>query len=352
MTAAALMIGLALVTFVSVLGTGLRSSDRDAIAKQIDTDYAVVSQSTWTGLPTVVGAAVSRMPDVELATSVRYDRARVDSSNIDVSGIDPATIGQLYHFAWSDGSSAALASLGTRGAIVRSDFAKSHHLAVGSPFALQTPAAKPVSLVVRATYSPSRFDPLLGHVVVSQWLFDSSFQTPTDAATFIRSDAPKAELERALARFPDARVLTQKEFVDDRSSDLSGVLNMLYVLLALSVVVSLFGMVNTLALAVFERTREIGMLRAVGLTRRQTRRMVRHESIITALIGAGLGLPLGIGLAAAVTQALAKYDLTLTVPVVSLVAFTIVAVIAGTLAAILPARRAARLNVLAALQYE
>jgi len=128
--------------------------------------------------------------------------------------------------------------------------------------------------------------------------------------------------------------------------------NLLYVLLALSVVVSLFGMVNTLVLSVFERTRELGMLRAVGLTRRQARRMVRHESVITALIGAALGLPLGILLAASVTHALGRYGVSFSLPVVSIVAFTVTAIVAGILAAVAPARRASRLDVLAALQYE
>ena len=123
-------------------------------------------------------------------------------------------------------------------------------------------------------------------------------------------------------------------------------------LLALSVIISLFGMVNTLVLSVFERTRELGMLRAVGMTRRQVRRMVRHESVITALIGAALGLPLGIFLALLVTRALAQYDLQFAIPTVSLISFVLVAIFAGLLAAILPARRAARLRVLEALQYE
>ena len=114
---------------------------------------------------------------------------------------------------------------------------------------------------------------------------------------------------------------------------------MLYVLLAMSIVVSLFGMVNTVVLSVFERTRELGMLRAIGMTRRQVRRMVRHESVITALIGAALGLPLGMFLAALVTRALADEGVAFSVPVPTLVVFTLIAIVAGLFAAILPARR-------------
>ena len=130
------------------------------------------------------------------------------------------------------------------------------------------------------------------------------------------------------------------------------ILKMLYVLLGFSVVVSLFGMVNTLVLAVYERTRELGMLRAVGMTRRQARRMIRHESIITALIGAAMGIPLGMFLAALITQALSKYGVRLSLPLVELAVFTTVAIVAGVLAAIIPARRASKINVLSALQYE
>ena len=123
-------------------------------------------------------------------------------------------------------------------------------------------------------------------------------------------------------------------------------------LLAFSVIVSLFGMVNTLVLSVFERTRELGMLRAIGMTRRQARRMVRHESIITALIGAAMGLGLGVFLAALATQAMSSYGLGMTLPVTEPVAFTVVAILAGIGAAVMPARRASRLNVLSALHYE
>ena len=152
--------------------------------------------------------------------------------------------------------------------------------------------------------------------------------------------------------FPDTRLQTREEWIDKEDQEIQQFLLLLYVLLALSVIISLFGMVNTLALSVFERTRELGMLRAVGMTRRQTRRMIRHESVITALIGAALGLPLGIFLAALVTSALGQYDLRFALPRGQLIVLVVVAVIAGLLAAIMPARRAARLNPLEALQYE
>jgi putative ABC transport system permease protein len=127
---------------------------------------------------------------------------------------------------------------------------------------------------------------------------------------------------------------------------------LLYVLLALSVIVSLFGMVNTMILSVFERTRELGMLRAIGMSRRQARRMIRQESVITALIGAALGLPLGLFLAAIVTRGLSDQGIGFHLPLGPLVAFTVVAALAGVVAAIPPARRASRLDVLHALQYE
>jgi putative ABC transport system permease protein len=148
------------------------------------------------------------------------------------------------------------------------------------------------------------------------------------------------------------RVETRAAYVNRQGKSLNTSLAMFYVPLALSVVVSLFGMVNTMILSVHERTRELGMLRAIGMTRRQARRVIRHESVITALIGAALGLPLGVFLAAVATRGLEGQGIGFHLPVAPLVAFSAIATLAGILAAIPPARRASRLDVLHALQYE
>ena len=164
------------------------------------------------------------------------------------------------------------------------------------------------------------------------------------------TDANTAALTNALKSFPNAKAATRDQFVKNQISVLKNILNILYVLLALSVVVSLFGIVNTLVLTVFERTREIGMLRAIGLTRRQTRQMIRHESVITALIGAVLGIVLGLVLGGLLT---ARVDeIVFVVPGTQLIVFTIAAIFVGIVAAIFPARRAAKLNPLEALHYE
>jgi putative ABC transport system permease protein len=152
--------------------------------------------------------------------------------------------------------------------------------------------------------------------------------------------------------FADAKIQTRDEFKHNFEAPINKLLNLLYVLLALSVIVSLFGIINTLVLTVFERTRELGMLRAVGMTRTQTRLMIGYESIVTALMGAALGIGVGIFLGALIIHALSSQGLVFSLPVVTIMLFVVAAIVVGILAAILPARRAARLNVLQALQYE
>jgi putative ABC transport system permease protein len=348
--AAALMIGLALVTFVAVFAEGLRSSDESAVRSQLNTSYVVTSESAWQPLPASAGNAVASASGVH-ASSVVTDRGRFAGENIDVSGVEPRTIVGPYRFEWKQGSDATVRSLGRDEAVVAESFADDHGLGVGSSFRLVTTSGAPMPVHVKAIYEPAKFDPLLGEVIVSRSTFASAFPRSPLAFTLVQG-GDAATIERSLRQFPDATVRTTDGFVKSRTADLSTILNLLYVLLALSGSISLFGMVNTLALGVSERTREVGMLRAVGMTRRQTRRMVRHEGIITALIGAALGIPLGLGFAAIVTQALSKYGLGFTVPVGTLAVFVVVAIVSGLAAAIIPARRASRLNVLRALQYE
>jgi putative ABC transport system permease protein len=351
------MIGLALVTFVAVLAAGMRESNRDAIESQIKADYVLTSQNGFEPFAAGAGDELAKAPGLEGATSVRSELANVAGSDKYVTGIDPATIGSFYSFDWKEGSDAVLGQLGRNGAIVDDDFADDENLAVGDRFALLAPNGKRLQLVVKAFYEPPPFYPLLGHVSIPISTYDATFERPRNQFSFANvpgtpDDGTKRSLEETVAGFPDAKVLTREEWIDDQEEELNQFLSLLYVLLALSVVVSLFGMVNTLVLSTFERTRELGMLRAIGMTRRQVRRMVRHESVITALIGAALGIPLGIFLAVLATEALSQFDLQLHVPIGSLLVFAVIAILAGIAAAVLPARRAARLNVLNALQYE
>jgi putative ABC transport system permease protein len=357
-TAAALMIGIALVTFVAVLATGMKESNRGAIEDQIKSDYLVTAQDGFSPFVAGAGDALDESGGVaELVTPVRSDLGKVEGESGYVTGIDPASIAEGYTFEWKDGSDAVLASLGDNGAIVAKDFADQNDLSVGSDLLLLTPSNKTELLEIKAIYEPPPFFPILGSVSIPKDTFDTLYERPRNQYVLVNvpgdpSDEKTAQLEEIVAGFPDAKVQTRDQWITQQDQDFNDFLNMLYVLLLLSVIVSLFGMVNTLVLSVFERTRELGMLRAVGMTRRQTRRMIRHESVITALIGAALGLPLGIFLAALVTQALGQFDLAFVVPYRQLIFFAIIAAIVGVIAAIAPARRAARLNVLRALQYE
>ena len=356
-TAAALMIGIALVTFVGVLAQGLRVSNSAAIEEQIQADLVVTSQDGYSEFPAAVGDAAAEIEGTDVVSNVRQDVAELDGSGANLTGLDGSSINDVYDIRWTEGSDEVLASLGDDGAILPDDVADDKDLAVGDSFPVLTTDNQRRKLVVRGIYDGSPFYPLLGTASISLEAFDGLYERPRNRFTLINvpgapSAAQKERVESGLEDFPDTRVQTRQEWIDKEDAEISQFLLLLYVLLALSVIISLFGMVNTLALSVFERTRELGMLRAVGMTRRQVRRMVRHESVITALIGAALGLPLGIFLALLVTQALSEYDLQFAIPTGALITFVIVSVIAGIVAAILPARRAARLRVLEALQYE
>ena len=356
-TAAALMIGLALVTFIAVLANGMKQSNRRAIERQVKAAYMLTSANGFDSISPGAGDAIAKSPQVKVASNVRTGVGKASGSVQQITGLDPKTISQVYNFEWKDGSDAAVDNLGPYQAIVDKAFAKKENLGVGSRFTLLTPKGDTVPLEVKGVYKAPPFYPLLGEVSISLPFFDKLYERPQNLYTFLdvkggESDSAQTALEQTLADFPDAKVQTRGEWIHDQDADFDNFLILLYVLLALAVVVSLVGMINTLVLSVFERTRELGMLRAVGMTRYQVSRMVRQESVITALIGAALGLPLGVFLAVLVTRALAQFNVEFVPPWKNLIGFAIVAMIAGVIAAVAPARRASRLNVLRALQYE
>jgi putative ABC transport system permease protein len=352
--AAALMIGLALVTFVAVLASGLKQSFEDAVKEQFAGDYALTSQNGFTPTDVSSAQAVRKLPQASAVVGVRAGLGKAFGQQKSVSAIDSGA-SKVLHLTWKDGSQASLEHLGANGALIDSTYAKNHQLAPGSPLAVRTPYGRTMHLRVAAIFKSPKGGAPFGTITTSSKTFDRFYPEPQNVYVLIktRGGATPANtklLNRAVEAFPDAKIQTEKQFEHSQERGINILLNLLFVLLGFSIVISLFGIVNTLVLMVFERTRELGMLRAVGMTRRQVRRMIRQESVVTALIGAALGIPLGILLALLIGEAI--NFAAFAIPYAYLVSFVIAAVVAGLVAALFPARRAARLNVLQALQYE
>jgi putative ABC transport system permease protein len=355
-TAAALMIGIALVTFVAVVANGLLSSFESSVERLFVADYAVASNTAFGSTTPEAASAARQARGVESVTEVRGGDARAFKETIFLTATDsnlPASV----KLDWTAGSDESAASLGANGAFLNQKFADKHHLVLGSPLKLQTPSGGVVDAHVKAIFKEPKGGSPFGQVNISTAAFDRVYPEPKNVFTFVRirggvTDENTKALENAISGFPDAKISTRAQFVSDMEGPLKKILMLLYVLLALSVIISLFGIVNTLVLTVFERTRELGMLRAVGMTRRQVRRMIRHESIVTSLIGGTIGIALGLVIAAMVTTRFSAEGFAFVVPIGSLVVFVVSAIVVGLIAAIFPARRASRLNVLEALQYE
>lgn len=356
-TASALMIGLALVTLVATLAAGIVQTFRGAVDdlwKASETDYAITAQNNFSPIPTEAADAAAQAPGVVAVMNVRTGQVRVFGETIFATAVDP-TARELISLTWKDGSQDVLANLGADGAFVDDGYADENNLQVGSPVNVTFPDGTTSLFRVDGIFEPPTGGSPFGNVTISSEAWDSRVENPRNLYSFVAmegdvTEANTAALEEALADFPNAKAQTREEFIDNQIAGLNAVLNILYVLLALSVIVSLFGIVNTLVLTVFERTREIGMLRAVGMTRRQVRRMIRHESVITALIGAAIGIVLGVVLALLLIARVDFIDFAF--PAVQIVVFVIAAVLVGIVAAIFPARRAAKLDPLRAIAYE
>jgi putative ABC transport system permease protein len=353
-TASALMIGLALVTLIAVLSAGIISNFKGAVNDLFTGDYAITAQNNFSPIPISAGAAAARAPGAIAVGDVRAGQGQVFGSNEQLTAVDPG-VAQVIRLDWKHGSQAVIGSLGATGAFTTDSYANTHHLRIGSPVVVTTPTGTRARLAIEGIFKPPNGGSPFGPVTMSAATWDRLYQQPENLYSFVKmrggeTAANQAALRRAMANYPGAKVQTRTVFINNQISGLSRILNIFYVLLALSIVVSVFGIVNTLVLSVFERTREIGMLRAVGTTRRQIRRMVRQESVITALIGSVIGIALGLAFGALLAARVSF--IAFTIPVGSLVIFVIASWIVGILAAIFPARRASRLEPLEALAYE
>jgi putative ABC transport system permease protein len=354
-TASALMIGLALVTLVAVLAQGIRTTFLDSVDQQFIADYAITAQDNFSPLPVEVETRTEEVDGTSAVSGIRFGQARIDGDTQTITGVD-ADLTRTIDVDWVAGDDRVPAQLGDDGAFVREDWANDRDLGVGSRVRMLTPSGATLDLRIRGIFDEPTGGSPFGNVNISTRAFDENYEQPTNAFTFANmrggvTEANTRRLEQVLGpAFPNAKVQDREEFKDNQISGLTAILNILYVLLALSVIVSLFGIINTLALSVFERTRELGLLRAIGMTRRQVRRMIRQESVVTALIGAVLGIILGIALGVLLVARIDFIEFSL--PTVTLIIVALAAILVGIIAAIMPARRASRLNVLQALQYE
>ncbi|MGH2984378.1 MAG: ABC transporter permease [Solirubrobacterales bacterium] len=358
-TAAALMIGLALVSFVTILAAGLKGSINDAIDKTVTGELIVSNTDGFSDIPVRSADAVRGVAGVETVSPFRYTKAEVEAETGDgpLTLIDTATINEVATLEWEQGSPETLAGLGPTDAVVDEKWADKNGLEVGDTFATTTASGERITYTVRGSFTDNA--DFFGGYIASD-VNAVAYGEAENATNLFVKLAPSAdiggvhgELDELLdAGFPTAKAENQEELKDSISSQLNQLLGVVYALLFLAVIVSLFGIVNTLALSIYERSRELGLLRAVGMSRRQVRRIVRYEAVITALIGAVLGAILGVIFAVLVSRPLAEEGFTLTIPVPTLLLLLVLAAIAGVLAAIGPARRAARLDVLQALAYE
>jgi putative ABC transport system permease protein len=357
-TAAALMIGLALIVFVTVFAAGINSS----IAKTIDDSFRgeVVLQNSDGFSPFSKDALdVARDVDgVATVSSITYATGALPrgEGNIQLAAVDPATLGQVLALNFKSGDPSAFAGLPPGGTILDENFARDRGLKIGDTLRVRTPTERTATFRVLGTVE-GELD-LLGKAIIDESATRQFGRLqPNFALARLEPDAsPKGvqkSMEEALKdRFPTVEVQNQSQLKDQQEEQVNQLLGLIYALLSLAIVVSVFGIVNTLALSIHERTRELGMLRAVGMSRRQVRTMVRYEAVITALIGAILGTILGVIFAVLVSRPLADEGFELSYPVGTLLLLLVLAAVAGVIAAIGPARRASRLDVLRALAYE
>ncbi len=368
-TALALTVGLGLVAFISVLAAGTNATIDRAVSRSFAGNLIVQNSQSGQGLPAAVAPALRTVHGVGTVTAIAFTQGRVrdlaqpGAPVIDeesrVTAIEPESFGKMYKIEWEHGSAATLAALGQGGTIVSEKFASAHHLHVGQRMSVLTPSRHRVTLTIAGVVQEEVIG-LLSNLTISRSLARAAFGQREDGVDFVayapgaHGPAVNSGIDALLHHsFPQAHAQTAAQYTNEQNSKVNQFLLLVYVLLALSVIVSLFGIVNTLVLSIYERTRELGMMRAIGTSRRQIRQLIRYESLITAMIGGILGLVIGVvGAILVTTFALSGSGYVFSIPVGTLILLLIAAALAGLLAALAPARRAARLDVLSALASE
>ena len=358
-TSAALMVGVGLVVFVSVLTAGVKSTFSGKLDELVKADVFVFSE-TLEPIPGDPGSRVAAVPGVTDVASVMFDQIEVDGkgSNLlydTMTAIEPEALRATYTFEWVYGRDGLVGELSRNEALIEEQFAKAHDLEVGDGYRVRTPSDGRAWMHVLGIYRDPTI--LQGTVVTPETLrLISPAKDPyglfVNVADSVDAARVQAGIERALADFPTAEVEDRAEYKESIEAQLDQIVFLLYALLAMSVVISLFGIANSLFLSIHERTREFGLLRAVGATTVQVRRVVRYESVITAVIGGLLGTGVGIAFAWLTTQALSEWDLGFTVPPGELVLVAVLAVLVGVVGSVWPARRGSRIDVMAAIRYE
>ncbi|MBV9603616.1 MAG: ABC transporter permease [Solirubrobacterales bacterium] len=348
-TSAALMIGIGLVSTIAVLGASLSSSASHQVDSAVNADYLITSSGAFSRS---VPAAVSRLPGVTATTTVYRGQFEVRRSLSSLAAVTPANLPQTVNLHVIDGSGEAALAAGQL--LVDATTARTDHLHVGSTVPVRFAQTGPADMRIGGIYETN---PLIGSYVTGERFFVANFDNPLPGGVLVKA-APGvsglgAQLNQRLAAYPNLTIQTRAQFESQQKANINQLLGLVYVLLALAVVIALIGIVNTLLLSVFERTREIGLLRAVGMRRGQVKAMIRSEAVIVALVGAVIGVVVGTGLGLALASALRNSGVTnVAVPVPSLVAFVVLSAILGLIAATWPARRAAKLDVLRAIAAE
>ena len=344
-TASALMVGIALVSAISVFGASLSKTATASVDQAISADLLVSASSG--GLADSVPGLVSSVPGVTRTATIYRDQFEFKGSLQTLTSAPPDHLSDTVTLHMASGSEAALARSEI---LIDSTTARSDKLSVGDQVAVKFAATGRTTIRVGGVYQANV---LLGSYLVSNSYFLAHFQNEQPGAVLVRTDGSSGvdnAVTKAVAGYPNVQVQTRAQFEQSEINNVNLLLGLVYALLALAVLIALIGIVNTLMLSVFERTREIGLLRAVGMRRRQVRVMVRSEAVILAVFGAVIGIVIGTAMGIALVASLRQQGITYTaVPAVDLVVFLVLSAVLGLVAASWPARRAAKLDVLAAI---